>query len=202
MELAIDRGWECELQWGSYRRKADVVISVFRIPASGQPPHILIFWRQPAGIRDVCSTPSWMLPERDTQQTSFMGIWCNRQSVKALLNPHHHSTSLKLQTSSTETDQADQQCIHTEKQPRTRGGSGEVAEIHSSGGTQKKKNLIYIVGAITCYRDAFLQNRKKMGGDKYRAILRWNLLETAKEMRLGQRTTLDKYLKSVSVNQF
>lgn len=50
---------------GSYWRQADVVVRVLWVPASGCPPRVLILWRQPAGIRDICSPPSGVLSGRD-----------------------------------------------------------------------------------------------------------------------------------------
>ena len=50
----------------SYWRQADVMVGVLWVPASGRPPNVLILWRQPTGIGDVCSTPSRVLSEHDT----------------------------------------------------------------------------------------------------------------------------------------
>lgn len=50
-----------ELLQDSYWRQAGIVIGVFWFPPSGHPPHILILWSQPTGIRDISSPPSRML---------------------------------------------------------------------------------------------------------------------------------------------
>ena len=53
----------------SYWWQRGVVVGVLWVPASGRPPRVLIFWRQPAGIRDVCCPPSGMLSEQDESMT-------------------------------------------------------------------------------------------------------------------------------------
>ena len=56
---------EWALLLDSYRRQSGIMVGVLRVPASGRPPRVLVLRRQPAGIRDVCSSPSGMFSRQD-----------------------------------------------------------------------------------------------------------------------------------------
>lgn len=76
-----------ELLQDSYWRQAGIVIGVFWFPPSGHPPHILILWSQPTGIRDISSPPSRMLSVQQQNTERWLPenndlCWAQRQPVK------------------------------------------------------------------------------------------------------------------------
>lgn len=63
------------------------MIGVFWFPTSGHPPHILVLWSQPTGIRDISSPPSRMLSVQQQNTETRLPenndlCWAQRQSVK------------------------------------------------------------------------------------------------------------------------